>query len=300
MTLREKACTVAVLGGDARQRSAARALVARGIHVLAWGMGEWETEGIFFVSDWREAVASADALLLPLPVSTDGMHLHCPLSADEGVCLDPLLASTTGKLILGGRLSSAVLSIAQRRGVRCVDYFASECLQIRNALPTAEGAISVAMQELPVTLDGTRAAVIGYGRIGEVLSQRLYALGMHVTVYARRREVLAHAVLNHCDALLLDGENPAVSLVAMPRDVRVIFNTVPVRLFDADVISRIPAGCVFIDLASAPGGIDREAAERSGVRCIWATSLPGKYAPETAGQIIADTAREILLEEGLL
>ena len=86
----------------------------------------------------------------------------------------------------------------------------------------------------------------------------------------------------------------------MPRDVRVIFNTVPARLFDADVISRLPAGCVFIDLASAPGGIDREAAERSGVRCIWATSLPGKYAPETAGQIIADTAREILLEEGLL
>ncbi len=39
-------------------------------------------------------------------------------------------------------------------------------MAILNSIPTAEGAISRAMQELPVTLHGSRAVVVGFGRCG--------------------------------------------------------------------------------------------------------------------------------------
>ena len=206
---------------------------------------------------------------------------------------------TAGKMLLGGRIPTSFRLRAQEMNLQCIDYFDFEILQLKNALPTAEGAIEIAMRELPVTLDGSHAAIVGYGRIGDLLSLKLHALGARVTVYARRPEALALADLHHCYTVDF-RENPSEALSRIPKDVRVIFNTVPARLFTKEVLRSLHKGCLFIDLASAPGGIDSVAAEEFGIRCIWATALPGKYAPETAGQIIAETAMHVLHMEGLL
>lgn len=52
-----------------------------------------------------------------------------------------------------------------------------------------------------------------------------------------------------------------------------------------------------IDLASAPGGVDFEAASRRGIKSIQALSIPGKVAPKTAGSIIKSTIYDIINEE---
>jgi dipicolinate synthase subunit A len=49
-----------------------------------------------------------------------------------------------------------------------------------------------------------------------------------------------------------------------------------------------------------PGGVDFAAAKERGINAIWALSLPGKYAPETAGKIIADTLDELFEIEGII
>ena len=49
-------------------------------------------------------------------------------------------------------------------------------------MPTAEGAIQLAMEELPITLHGARVLVIGYGRLGRVLADRLAGLKARVSV----------------------------------------------------------------------------------------------------------------------
>ena len=60
-------------------------------------------------------------------------------------------------------------------------------------MPTAEGAIQLAMEELPITLHGARVLVIGYGRLGRVLADRLAGLKARVSVAARRYADLAWA-----------------------------------------------------------------------------------------------------------
>ena len=42
-----------------------------------------------------------------------------------------------------------------------------------NAVPTAEGAVQIAMQELPITISQSRCLIIGNGRIGKALHTRL-------------------------------------------------------------------------------------------------------------------------------
>ena len=55
-----------------------------------------------------------------------------------------------------------------------------------NAQITAHCAVKVALQQLPVILDGCEVLVIGWGRIGKCLAQLLQRLGANVTVCARK------------------------------------------------------------------------------------------------------------------
>jgi len=43
--------------------------------------------------------------------------------------------------------------------------------------------------------------------------------------------------------------------------------------------------------------VDICAAKEQGNNVLWATSLPGKYAPESAGRLIADWIENVLSEE---
>ena len=55
----------------------------------------------------------------------------------------------------------------------------------RNAVATAEGAIAEAVLHSDGTLHGAACLVIGFGRVGLALAQRLRGLSAHVTVAAR-------------------------------------------------------------------------------------------------------------------
>lgn len=78
-----------------------------------------------------------------------------------------------------------------------------------------------------------------------------------------------------------------------------IFNTVPSRIFDSEVLNATDEGILFVDLASVPGGVDFASAKSKGIDAVWALSLPGKYAPESAGNIIADVLDELFESEGV-
>ena len=251
--------------------------------------------GVLSTSQWREAVLEADAVILPLPASADGVRVHCPLqTGDVFLRMTTLLDAVSHKRLFGGRLSESVRSIADQKGVQWYDYFESELLQLQNAVPTAEGAIEIAMHELPITLHGCGAAIIGYGRIGKALGSRLSALGANVTVYARNREQRALAeICHHTAKPLICEEGKSRPSDDFP-NTRVIFNTVPGRILTRDILGKIPRNCLLVDLASAPGGIDQVAANELGFKSVWGTSLPGKCAPETAGIIIAETLHSML------
>ena len=78
-----------------------------------------------------------------------------------------------------------------------------------------------------------------------------------------------------------------------------VVNTVPARVLSEKELRDLKPGCLVIDLASKPGGVDFEAATRLGVRAIWALSLPGKVAPVSAGRAIKNTIYNMLSELGV-
>lgn len=291
---------MSVMGGDARQAAVANYFARRGARVRCFGVPFLKAaQGISLCRHWREALFGTEAVILPLPATHDSRHLYMG-QGDEGekapLITEIIEALPTGAFLAGGRMSESLLARARARGFAPFDYFKSEALQVANALPTAEGAVSILMQEIPRTVAGLSVLVTGFGRVGEALVRLLLAMGACVTVAARRAEVMERAAALGCAVIDLKAPD---ALADREGRYAVIFNTVPSRLFDDDTLAMLSDGTLLIDLASAPGGIDAEAAACRGIRTIWALSLPGKYAPETAGELIAATVEDMLIREGV-
>lgn len=296
----QKKIKLALLGGDRRQVSLANFLAKQGYGVFSFGLGAFDnTNRVIACDSWQEAVKDADAVLLALPASSDGVRVNCPMVSGSDPPKLSAVFETMDKnaYFIGGRLSPLLKSSLEEKNIKYFDYFDSEELQLRNALPTAEGAISIAMQELEVTLFGARAAVVGYGRIGKLLAKMLLSLGADVTVVARKSTDLVRAEHAGCSGLKIEYKNRVNSMEALSEGYDVIFNTVPYWLFDDALLRTLDKNTLIIDLASAPGGVDNRSAKENGIKVIWALSLPGKYAPVSAGEIIGKTVLEFLRSE---
>uniref|UniRef100_UPI001C7D0EAF hypothetical protein n=1 Tax=Proteus mirabilis TaxID=584 RepID=UPI001C7D0EAF len=80
-------------------------------------------------------------------------------------------------------------------------------------------------------------------------------------------------------------------------NIDIVINTIPHLVVTANVISKMPAHTLVIDLASKPGGTDFRYAEKRGVKALLAPGLPGIVAPKTAGQILANVLSQLLAED---
>lgn len=283
-----------VVGGDLRQVRLAELLARDGqrVHTYALGQEAEPLPGLTSMSS-LDGLGQADCVILPLPILR-GEHLINTLLEEIDLPVEQVLDRLRPQQILcGGMASPQVTKLVESRGLTLHDYFAREELAVANAVPTAEGALQIAMEELPITLHGARALVIGYGRIGRVLAQRLSALGAKVSVASRRFEHLAWA-----EAFGYGAEHTG-QLTGWLCSYDLVINTAPSRVLGQTELEDLKDGALVIDLASKPGGVDMETAAELGVKVVWALSLPGKVAPVTAGKCVKDTIYNILHELGV-
>lgn len=232
-----------------------------------------------------------DCAVLPLPATTDGVRITMPYHSENPDFDIILKAVKRGGRVFTGKSCPYLERICEENGLRLYNYFDREELQLLNAVPTAEGALEIMLNELPVTVFGVSALITGFGRIGEVMAKMLISLGAKATVYARRSEQRAKAECMGCAAV------SDVELEEALNQFDVVINTVPATVFDRKRLMRLKKDCLIIDLASKAGVEDLELAASVGVKVIWALSLPGRTAPVTAGRIIGKTIENILGEE---
>ena len=280
--------TVSVIGGDLRQITLAGLLAKDGFEVKIFGFDKDIDTHALKRAESIESAASADIIILPLPATHDGIMLNAPFS-DGGIGVEELCGHIPpNSLIFGGKLSGRLACLCKER--KLYDYFKREELSIANAIPTAEGAVEIAMSETAHTIHNAKCLVIGYGRIGKILADRLRALGADVTVSARKYSDFAWIDAFRFKKLHSSALGDDIS------DFGIIFNTVPTVILNDVLLEKIPDDTLIIDLASKPGGVDFELAKELGKRVIWALSLPGKCAPITSGEIIKNTIINMLRE----
>ena len=268
-----------LIGGDSREKYLAYRLERKGIEIL-------HPEQVDRLKDKK-----VDMVLLPMPVSTDRFTVKATEGQRKVTLKEVLEIAESGQLFFGGMFPEEFRKALENKGATVYDFMQMDDIAIRNAVATAEGAIAEAIYLSNEVLHGQEVLVVGYGRCGEVLADKLKGLAAKVTVMARREEARARAKTFGNDVLTFDD-------IGELEKFHYIFNTVPELCIDRLWIDRLNRFCCVIDIASKPGGTDFDYCSKKGIKAKLCGSLPGRYAPKTSGELLAEKIEKIIKETG--
>lgn len=227
----------------------------------------------------EEACARSQCIICPIPFCKKAGTISG--QGGEDLSLDLLLSFLhCGHYLFGGNIPEDFCRAAKSKGVLVWDLLKEDRLTFYNTIATAEGAICEAISKSPCNLHKSHCAVLGFGRCGSTLAQYLKGMSCHVHIFSRDCLECAKA------AITADTANNLLDLEEKAGSFDFIFNTIPAPVITGEILGKMKRSAAIIDIASAPGGVDYEAAVRLGIKALLCPGLPGKYAPmSTAGAV---------------
>lgn len=222
----------------------------------------------------------ADVVIAVVPFSRDNIYIN-GLEIKVETLISHL--ANTNKILYSGAISKLLKEKLDKENVKYFDLLEFEEVAILNAIPTAEGAIAKAMEVTDITLHDSNILVMGYGRIGKILSHMLNGIGAKVYCEARSKKDIALIKSLGYNSIKLEDLNEFLPCFD------VIFNTIPVKLLDEKRLNLLKLNCIVIDLASSPFGVDFDYAKKIGIKAFLELALPAKVAPYTAAKYLKNT-----------
>lgn len=279
---------IAVVGGDLRIVKLVGMLEKENYTVSTYCL-EKASEITNKSSSLEECIKNADIVIGPLPLSSNREFINTPFSENK-ITIDELLNNLKGKTFIAGSIKQEVYDKANERNIKLLDIMKREELAVLNAISTAEGALEIAIHETPKNIHGNNVLVLGFGRIGKVLSKMLDGIGAKVACEARKTSDLAW--------IKAYGYEP-INLIELKENLNrfdIIINTIPFVVLDREMLQEVKKDALIIDLASNPGGVDKQAVKELGIKFNWALSLPGKVSPITSAEFMKETLLNMFKE----
>lgn len=186
----------------------------------------------------------------------------------------------------------AMVFSAQERpvgGKSAIALLREEDFLRENACLTAEGALVAAASRAPFSLMGNACLVVGYGRIGSALVDRLVGLNAQVMVYSRRAAGRLRAMARGAQAM--------ESLPQALSQAKFVFSTPPELLLTKEVLQFAREDARIVDLASAPYGVDLAAAQDRGLEAWRESGVPGRYCPDSAAEALERAVKAVIDRE---
>ena len=285
---------IAVVGGDLRSVKLVEMLEKDGYDVSVYGLENADIlnqyASIKKCSTIDEVIEENDIIIGPIPFSSNKNEINMLFSNEKLEVEEFFNKITANKVVIAGSISEDYVKKAEASGAKVIDILKREELAVLNAISTAEGTINIAIQETSRTLHGSNVLVMGFGRVGKVLAKMLDGIGANVYCEARKNVDLAWVKAYGYHPIHLNDLDEHLG------KFDIIINTIPFIVLDDKKLDLIKQNCLIIDIASNPGGVDKNAAKAKGIKSIWALSLPGKVAPVTSAEFIKDTIYNIMKE----
>ncbi len=288
-----KGVKVAVLGGDAREIELVSTLSRLGAHVRVVGLPvKHDPPHVILYQSLEEALADVKAVILPIPGILESGNLYCVYEERPFLLSETLLVKLPPETpVFCGYAREKLKEIVQRSSVKLITLLDLDEVAILNSIPSAEGAIQMAMENTAITIHNSNSFVLGFGRTGASIARLLKGMGAKVTVVARKAADRARVYEMGMNSITYEELQEQIG------QAEIIFNTVPTMVLSSCMLSKAREDAVIIDVASPPGGTDFEAAQRLGIKALLAPGLPGKVAPKTAGQILSKVIPTLLANE---
>lgn len=266
---------IAVIGGDKRTAYMIPFFMERGYRVIGYKIyhkNDMEIEADGYADSLKQAVESAKVIVGGIPIEKKGIVNLKELSRHI----------RKHHKIFGGVMPEAFRQECSERGIVCYDFMKDESIAVFNAVATAEGAVLEAMLHKQTNIHHSRTLVLGYGRCGKVLSEKLKGLSAYVTVCANNGPELALAEAFGMDVL------PLGNLAGRIGEFEYIYNTIPALVLDEGMLKEVGKETLIIDIASGRGGLDYKEAEERRIKALHCLGLPGKYAGQVSAKRLSE------------
>lgn len=270
----------AVAGGDLRQWYLANMLVSKGYSVLAYNLCKEERiKNVKYVSSVKEMIREAEVLVYPIPFLSKKRMSGAELNERKELMSE----LRKGQIFFAGCIPETVIRQMESQGVRVFDLMEDNCLTVENSVATAEGMIAEAMIRSPKNVRESRCLILGYGVCGRMLASYLKGMRCEVGVVDKNQKACACA---RADGMFVIEKD---SFLQELKQADIIFNTIPEKILSAKHLPYVQKSAWILDIASGNGGVDYTVAQKLGVQAVQLPGLPGKYAPYSSAQIIANT-----------
>ena len=283
---------ISIIGGDLRMVKLAKNLAKDEHIVYVYGMEkshELEENNIEIVETLDQALEKGEYIIGPLPFSGNGVSINAPFSNKE-IKIEELKKMQKDKIFIAGAIKEEIKEMLENYYKEVIDVMQREDFVVLNALATAEGTIQVAMENTEDTIHGSNILVLGFGRVAKMVAYKFLSLGAEVTCAARKAEDFAWIEAYGYKAIDINNMHEKLE------DFDIIVNTVPVQILNKKELEFIRKDTLIIDLASNPGGVDRDEVKKQNLKFVWALALPGKVAPNTSAKFIKNTIYNVINE----
>ncbi|WP_058307764.1 dipicolinic acid synthetase subunit A [Gracilibacillus massiliensis] len=289
----QKKKNIAIIGGDARYLPLIHALNKMSdfrIQILGFEQVEQSYTGVMQSTIDNLETSELDAVILPI-TGIDNQGYVETMFSNQPIQLTKKWFQSLPKrcLVFTGISNDTLNEFVSSSNVSLVKLMERNDVAIYNSIPTAEGAIMLAIQHTDITIHHAHVFVFGYGRVGETTAHSFAGLGANISVVSDSESDLARIYERGWKGYSLDQIEHAID------KCQILINTIPARVVDKSLLEKMNSQAIIIDLASKPGGINFDFAEKRGIQAIHALGLPGMVAPKTAGEILADRIATILL-----
>ncbi len=276
------------VGGDKRNVELMRILEKEGYLINYFEMCEDIEEGYLLreMKSLEEIFLSSDCVIFGIPMFRNRkLYSDAEFENDAIEKIKHLVREEQS--IYGGVIPQELKThIAKKKGL-VHDFMEDETYAIFNAISVAEGVIFETMKQRECNIHQSQCLVLGFGRCGKVIADKLKGLSANVTVASRSQEELTYAKALGYQTLNLSVLKGSISLYSN------IYNTIPALVIEKDSLNRMDASQLVIDVASGKGGVDYEFSKRKKMNCIHLLGIPGRYAPNS----VAEKMAEIILNK---
>lgn len=287
-----KGIRLAIIGGDDREIYLIPELQKLGAEIIGLGLEKSPLgNSIEHAQSFTEIVIKADVLILPMFGTDDRGLIKAKYSSSPIILSNEVLESISPDIpVFIGWARPALIIAAQKMNIDLVEIANKDEFVIMNSIPSAEGALQMAIEATNITIHSSESFVLGLGRCGLTLVGLLKGMSAKVSAVARKPRDLARAIEMGVRAV------PFSELAQEIGKADIIFNTVPSLVLDRNILDKLSREAVIVDIASIPGGTDFEYAQMLGIKAQLAPGLPGIVAPKTAGKILAQLYPSLILE----
>lgn len=292
---------IGVIASDLRQIHMARQLAEKGYNVFLIYSNIFDTDknaknelchiiyneemnNLNVLCDIDDIIETCDVIAGPVPMDKISEFMVLP----KFISLLIEKSSEKNMIFYAGMIDKDTHERLSNSGILCIDYMKSEKLTVYNTIATAEGIIAEAILHKNTNLHGSKTLVLGYGKCGKTLAHKLHALSADVTVCARSEDALEVGYSAGLKTLMFDKLNTHI------HEYEYIFNTIPTLVLNESMIRNMRADASIFDIASAPGGVDKNACLKYGIFIIHSLGIPGRYAAKSSGKSLANHMIKIL------